>query len=114
GRRRPPGYRPTPREVPPPTGIEPLPSLLRGPPGPRSSQPRVLPSDPWSLSLWHLDRVSGSRHRQSSLVEAGIDLLVDGSQGGAQRRRGLGCGGGEQRPQDAVVDLGVEDRECLA
>jgi len=40
-------------------------------------------------------------------------VLVDGAQGGAQLRWGLRCGGGQQRPQDAVVDLGVEDRERL-
>jgi hypothetical protein len=38
-------------------------------------------------------------------------VVLDGGQGGAQGWRGLGLPGGEQRGQDAVVDLGVEDRE---
>jgi hypothetical protein len=41
------------------------------------------------------------------------DELFDGAQG-AEQGAGLGLSGGEHRGQDAVVDLGVEDRECLA
>ena len=38
--------------------------------------------------------------------------VFDCAEGGAELGRGLGLAGGEQRGQDPVVDLGVEDREA--
>ena len=43
-----------------------------------------------------------------------VDVVVDGAQGGTEVGWGLGLVGGEQRPEDAVVDFGVEDREAEA
>jgi len=37
-------------------------------------------SDPWSLGLWHLGRVSGSRRWQSCIGESGGDVLLDAAQ----------------------------------
>ena len=54
--------------------------------------------------------LSGCR-RQPCGGDALVDLLVDGAQCGAELGWGLGLAGGEQRDKDAVVDLGVEDRE---
>ena len=38
-------------------------------------------------------------------------MLVDGAQGGAEFGRGLGLVGGQERAQEPVVQLGVEDRD---
>jgi hypothetical protein len=49
----------------------------------------------------------------SGLVDSVVDVLVDGRQGAADFQ---GCGqgvGGDQRPEESVVDLGVEDRHAL-
>jgi hypothetical protein len=43
-----------------------------------------------------------------------VDVLVDGVQGVAEGWWRLGLAGGEQGFEDAVVDLGVEDREAEA
>ena len=40
-------------------------------------------SDPWSLGLWHLSRVSGGRRREPCVGESGVEMGVDGAQGGA-------------------------------
>ena len=40
--------------------------------------------------------------------------MVDDAQCVAERGRGLGLVPGHERAQDAVVDLGVEDREAQA
>jgi len=37
--------------------------------------------------------------------------VIDGAEGGAEWRRGLGLVAGHERAQDAIVDLGVENRE---
>jgi hypothetical protein len=43
--------------------------------------------------------------------ESVVDVLVDGVQSITEFGRHLGLVGGEQRGQDAAVDLGVEDGE---
>jgi hypothetical protein len=40
-----------------------------------------------------------------------VDVVVDGVECGAEPWWGLGLVGGEEWPQDSVVDFAVEDRE---
>ena len=51
---------------------------------------------------------------ESCCGEPAGDLMVDDAQGTLEWLRGLGLVAGHQRAQDAVVDLGVEDREPQA
>src|SRR5256885_14729648 len=46
--------------------------------------------------------------------DAAGDLTVDDAEGSAERGRSLGLVARHERAQDAVVDLGVEDREPQA
>jgi len=41
-------------------------------------------------------------------------MLVDGAQRGPEFSRGLGLVGGQERAQEPVVQLGVEDRDADA
>ncbi len=51
---------------------------------------------------------------QSGVGEAGVDDVFDCAESGAELARGLGLRGGEQRGENAVVNLGVEDGEGQA
>ena len=49
---------------------------------------------------------------QPGCGESLVDVLVDGVECGAEFGWGLGLVGGEEGGEDAVVDLGVEQREA--
>ena len=68
-----------------------------------------LASDPWSLGTERLCQVSRGE-AEPGVGYVGADVVVDGAQGGAEFGRGLGLVGGQERAQQAVVELGVKDR----
>src|SRR5436190_8400345 len=57
----------------------------------------------WSGGCW-----------QPSSADAAGHLTIDDAKGGAERGRSLGLVARHERAQDAVVDLGVVDREPQA
>lgn len=75
-----------------------------------SSKP---PSDPWSLASGRLCQISRG-FGEAGAGDVVVDVLVDGPERGAQGRWCLGLVGGEQRAQQPVVQLGVEDRAADA